>query len=96
MHGAAEVSSVLAEGVLGVVIRCQGSTWADAWSNRDTLVAAATASSWLLEQTIEGVVQTWTCRAANVTSPFGVENLAACYIDVTLSIPVHPVPESGS
>jgi hypothetical protein len=96
MHGAAEVSSVLGEGVLGVVIRCQGSTWATAWSNRNTLVAAATASSWLLEQTVETVVQTWTCRAANVTNPFDVGNLAVCYVDVTLSIPVHPVPDTGS
>lgn len=96
MHGAAEVSSVLGEGVLGVVIRCIGSTFAAAWSNRDTLVAAATASSWLLEHTIEGVTRTWECRAANVTSPIDVDNLAACFVDVTLSIPVYPVPEIGS
>lgn len=96
MHGAAEVSSVLGEGVLGVVIRCRGTTWAGVWSARNTLVAAATADAWLLEETVEEVTRVWTCRAANVSSPFGIDNLIACWLDVTLSIPVHPVPETGS
>jgi hypothetical protein len=96
MHGAAEVSSVLAEGVLGVVIACKGTSWADLWGHRDTLVAAATASSWLLEQTVEGVVRTWTCRAANISNPGITDALNTLSLDVTLSIPVHPVPETGS
>ncbi len=96
MRGAAEVSSVLGEGVLGVVVACRGSTWVDLWSARDTLVAAAKASSWLLEETVEGVTRTWTCRAADVRNPGIAEALITLSLDVTLSIPVDPVPDTGS
>jgi hypothetical protein len=96
MHGAAESSSVLAEGVLGLVVKCRGSTWSEVWANRDTLVAAARSVSWQISVTVDGVELTYQCRSVSqVQNPISPEAVANRVLDVTLSIPVHPIPVEG-
>lgn len=92
MHGEAEISSVLGAATYGLVIKCRGASWAAVWSARNTLRNAAVANRWRLTVAIGGASETYEACAANVSSPFNAEQIAACVLDVTLSIPVHPVP----
>lgn len=93
MHGEVEVSSVLAQGSYTLVVRCKGPNWAAVWSARNTLVAAATAFRWRLSLAFGGATAVvYAACAADVSHPLTAESLDLGYLDVTLAIPINPVP----
>ena len=91
VHGVAEVASVLDEGTYALTVRCCGASWAAAEAAKAALVSAASARSWTLTVTVDGVTESWLCRAADWSSPVEDALLWSHMRRVTLRIPVAPV-----
>lgn len=92
VHGVAETSSAIDEGRLAIAIRCSGGSWSGAEGLRNALTTASQQRSYALAVTIDGVTETWQARAADWESPITTELLLTHKRDVTLTIPVYPVP----
>ena len=93
VHGAAETSNALDEGLYVLSIRCIGSNWSGCTGLVNTIFSATRVRSYTLTVTVDGLAEAWTARAfTRFSAPLQPELSWSHMREVTVSIPVYPIP----
>lgn len=94
--GEVERQSVLDAAVLEVLVSCRGANASGAWTLYDSLKSALNGDTrqFRVETTIHGRVRTWDARRALAWRlDSDKSRMRLHHRDVSMLIPVHPVPE---
>ena len=93
VHGAAETSNALDEGLFVISVRCIGANWSGCTGLVNALFSAGRQRSYTLTVTVDGVAEAWTARAfSRFSAPVLPEQSWSHMREVTMSIPVYPIP----
>lgn len=100
VHGETLVTAVKDLSIAPMTVRVKASSAATLDTRLDALLDAFAQFEYSIGVTIDGVSKIWTCQPADLSVGDGGEfnkyQLMAKMYEVTLSIPRHPVPTSGS
>jgi hypothetical protein len=95
VHGSELISAVLSQSSLPLIIWVNGSDYATFRTNRKTLIDTLSQFTYTATVTIDSQVEVWQCDPADISpGPVLVEQVAAHHQNLTLTIPVYPIPGS--